>query len=153
MVSLPRRFPNLLLVFSAVALVLILRGGCAIAFGPGETIGSIHWSDGDSGRIDGEPFRLADVDAPETGGVGARGGAKCEAERALGYRAREFMVERTRGARVAVTARHGVDRYERAVVDLSADGEDLARAGIAARHLAPWPHRNGRAETRKPSWC
>lgn len=39
-------------------------------------IRSIYWSDGDSGRItleNGEvlKFRLNDIDAPETGGVGA----------------------------------------------------------------------------------
>ena len=43
------------------------------------TIGLIDWSDADSGRLDGVRFRLRDVDAPETGGVGAAiGGAKCE---------------------------------------------------------------------------
>ena len=50
-----------------------------------QTVNEIYWSDGDSGRINGMKFRLANVDAPETGGVGARGGAKCEAERVLGY--------------------------------------------------------------------
>ena len=54
---------------------------------------AIYWSDGDSGRIDGMKFRLADVDAPETGGVGARGGAKCEFERALGYDAKAGRVQ------------------------------------------------------------
>ena len=35
-------------------------------------ISSIYWSDGDSGRINGSiKFRLNDIDAPETGGVGA----------------------------------------------------------------------------------
>lgn len=149
-----RHLPKLLLVVAATAVVLTLKGGCAGMRGAGEpVVGSIHWSDGDSGRIDGEPFRLADVDAPETGGVGAWGGAECEAERARGRRAKAFMVELTRDARVTLTARHGVDRYERAVVDLAVDGVDLGQAGIDARHLAPWPHRDGRAETRKPDWC
>ena len=60
---------------------------------------TIYWSDGDSGRIDGMPFRLADIDAPETGGVGARGGAKCESERELGFAAKAWVVELTRTSR------------------------------------------------------
>ena len=59
----------------------------------------IYWSDGDSGRIDGMPFRLADIDAPETGGEGARGGAKCESERELGFAAKAWVVELTRTGR------------------------------------------------------
>jgi len=57
---------------------------------------SMYWSDGDRGRIDGMKFRLAaNIDAPEIGGVGARGGAKCGEERALGYEAKAFMIELT----------------------------------------------------------
>ncbi|GAA6157384.1 hypothetical protein NBRC116588_28570 [Pyruvatibacter sp. HU-CL02332] len=41
----------------------------------------IYWSDGDSGRIGEMKFLLADVDAPETGSLTQRGGARCEAER------------------------------------------------------------------------
>ena len=52
-------------------------------------------------------FRLANVDAPETGGVGARGGAKCEFERELGYDAKEFMVELTRSADLVITSSSG----------------------------------------------
>ena len=73
----------------------------------------IYWSDGDSGRIDGMKFRLANVDAPETGGVGARGGAKCEAERVLGYVAKEFVVQLTRTEPLEITTTYGKDRYGR----------------------------------------
>ena len=114
---------------------------------------SIYWSDGDSGHINGEPFRLANVDAPETGGVGARGGAKCEAERALGFEAKAFILELTRGADLVIERDYGKDRYDRLVVDLSANGKDVAAAGIAASHLKPWPHENGRALVPKPDWC
>ena len=114
---------------------------------------SIYWSDGDSGRIDGVKFRLANVDAPETGGVGAIGGAKCEFERELGFDAKAFMVELTRDAELVITNNSGPDRYERNVITLSANGQDVGEAGIAAGHLGPWPHRGRRALTKKPDWC
>ena len=114
---------------------------------------SIYWSDGDSGRIDGMKFRLADVDAPETGGVGARGGAKCEAEREIGFEAKAFMVELTRHAELVITSNSGPDRYERDVITLSANGVDVGEAGIEAGHLGPWPHKGRRALTKKPNWC
>nr|WP_070961486.1 thermonuclease family protein [Hyphomonas sp. Mor2] len=118
-----------------------------------ESAQSIYWSDGDSGRIDGMKFRLADVDAPETGGVGARGGAKCEAEREIGFDAKAFMVELTRDAELVITSNSGPDRYERDVITLSANGVDVGQAGIEAGHLGPWPHKGRRALTKKPDWC
>ncbi|MEM9375079.1 MAG: thermonuclease family protein [Pseudomonadota bacterium] len=114
---------------------------------------SIYWSDGDSGRLDGMKFRLANVDAPETGGVGARGGAKCESERELGFDAKAFMVDLTRDAELVITGSNGPDRYEREVITLSANGVDVAQAGIQAGHLEAWPHRGRRALADKPDWC
>lgn len=114
---------------------------------------SIYWSDGDSGRIDGMKFRLADVDAPETGGVGARGGAKCEYERELGFEAKAFMVDLTRDVDLTITGSNGPDRYEREVITLSVNGEDIGALGIAAGHLGPWPHKGRRALSPKPDWC
>jgi endonuclease YncB( thermonuclease family) len=114
---------------------------------------SLYWSDGDSGRLDGELFRLANVDAPETGGVGGRGGAQCEAERVLGYEAKAFIVELTRDADVRVSSRGEEDRYGRVVVTLSVNGDDLAALAIEAGHLRAWPHVNGRAQSNKPDWC
>ena len=100
-------------------------------------------------------FRLADIDAPETGGVGARGGAKCEAERELGYLAKEAIVEMTRPSErtVTVTRVQPADRYGRVVVDLDIDGRDLGELGVASGHLGAWPHRKGRAQGPKPDWC
>ena len=98
-------------------------------------------------------FRLADVDAPETGGVGARGGAKCESEREIGFEAKAFMVELTRDAELVITSNSGADRYERDVITLSADGVDVARAGVDAGHLGAWPHKGRRALAKKPDWC
>jgi endonuclease YncB( thermonuclease family) len=113
----------------------------------------IYWSDGDSGRLNGTKFRLANIDAPETGGVGARGGAKCESERALGYEAKAFMVDLTRDAEVSITKRYGPDRYEREVIDLSVNGEQLAEVALDAGHIRPWPHKGRRALKPKPDWC
>ena len=140
----------------ALLLPLVILAACSepVAFQiTGSEEPSIYWSDGDSGRIDGMKFRLADVDAPETGGVGAIGGAKCESERALGFEAKAFMVELTRNADLVITGSSGPDRYDREVITLSANGQDVAEAGIAAGHLGAWPHKGRRALTKKPSWC
>ena len=118
-----------------------------------QPVDTIYWSDGDSGRINGMKFRLANVDAPETGGVGARGGAKCEAERVLGYVAKEYMVELTRLVPLEITSSYGQDRYGREVIDLAVDGIDVAERAIEDGHLAPWPHKGRRALQKKPDWC
>jgi len=135
---------------SIVAILLVLS-----ACGPSATIKSIEWDDGDSGKINGERFRLYSVDAPETGGVGSRGGAKCEAERDLGKIARTFIEQLTEGARLEITASYGYDKMEepRLLVDLSANGKDVGQAGIDAGHLAPWPHDRTKALALKPDWC
>ena len=119
------------------------------------TIGTIYWSDGDSGRLDGMPFRLRDVDAPETGGVGAAiGGAECELERELGFLAKEFIVSLTSNAAIVITNNYGPDRFDRSVVDLQADGTDVASAGLEAGILRAWPHDdNGNSLADKPDWC
>ena len=119
------------------------------------TISDIYWSDGDSGKIDGESFRLKDIDAPETGGVGAAvGGAECELERERGYKAKEFALLLTEGATIVVTQDYGLDRYGRLVVDLSADGIDVGGLGIGAGYFKPWPHdENGFSLSTKPEWC
>lgn len=143
-------------VKSALLLLLVPLAACSepIAFQINTSSeSSIYWSDGDSGRIDGVKFRLANVDAPETGGVGARGGAKCEFERELGFNSKAFMVELTRDAELVITSNSGPDRYEREVITLSANGQDVGEAGIAAGHLGPWPHRGRRALAKKPNWC
>ena len=137
-------------------LVLALGvGTCSLAeSGPPEPATPIYWSDGDSGRIDGMDFRLADVDAPETGGVGAAiGGAECERERALGFEAKAFMVALTRTPALRITHREAADRYGRVVLSLSADGQDVARAGLDAGMLRPWPHDGDRPLSDKPDWC
>ena len=118
-----------------------------------QTYSSIYWSDGDSGRLGDLKFRLANIDAPETGSLKQRGGAKCEAEREIGYEAKAFLVIFTKDKTLQITKDYGEDRYGRLVIDLTADTEDVATAGISAGHLRPWPHKKGRAQSPKPDWC
>ncbi len=120
-------------------------------------ITSIYWNDGDSGLINGDlRFRLNDIDAPETGGVGAAvGAAQCELERERGFDAKEFMVEFTRNADLKITTTEGYDRMPnpRLIVDLSANGLDVATAGVEAGFLEPWPHKGSKKLAPKPDWC
>lgn len=145
-----KRFDYSLTAF-ALAAVFAAALVCAPAFAAEAS--KIYWSDGDSGRLDGMKFRLANIDAPETGSLKQRGGAKCEAEREIGYEAKEFIVEFTRGKQIRIVRDYGEDRYERLVVDLTADGVDVAKAAVAAGHLRIWPHKKGRAQAPKPDWC
>ncbi|WP_339737056.1 thermonuclease family protein [uncultured Maricaulis sp.] len=143
--------------FAVALLGLFVLQGCeAVSVRPSaptEAVHEISWSDGDSGRLDGMRFRLAGIDAPETGAVGSRSGARCEQERQLGQAAKTYMIALTRRSAITISGDEGTDRYGRRVLQLSIDGQDLARTGIAAGHLRPWPHRNGRAQTQKPDWC
>ena len=114
---------------------------------------SIYWSDGDSGRLGKLKFRLANIDAPETGSMKQRGGAKCEYERELGYDAKAYIVGFTKDKTISIVCDYGEDRYGRLVVDLEANGFDVAKAGVSAGHLRDWPHIRGRAQSPKPNWC
>lgn len=113
--------------------------------------GTVYWSDGDSGRLsDGTKFRLHGVDAPETGSMKQRGGAKCEAERALGFDAKAVAVELTRGETVTVSKLMGRDRYGRNVVKLSMEGRDVASLLISGGTHQAWDYDGGEP---KPDWC
>lgn len=118
-----------------------------------QTYDKIYWSDADSGRLGDLKFRIANKDAPETGSLKQRGGAKCEVERVLGYEAKAYMVGFTKDKLIRIERDYGEDRYGRLVVDLSADGEDVGNAGVAAGYLRDWPHKKGRALSPKPDWC
>jgi len=118
------------------------------------SISTVYWSDGDSGRVDGRPFRLANVDAPETGGVGAAiGAAECESERALGYEAKAFIVELTKHGNVSIVREYGIDQFDRYVMDLAVDGKSVATLGLEAGIYRRWLF-DGRKELEpKPIWC
>ena len=114
---------------------------------------SIYWSDADSGRLGKVKFRLANVDAPETGSMKQRGGAKCEIERELGYESKAYIVGFTKNKPIRIVRDYGEDRYGRLVVDLDANGADVGRAGVESGHLKDWLHIKGRAQYPKPDWC
>ena len=137
-------------------LMLSMVEGCAqnrANEAPSETYSSIYWSDGDSGRLGQLKFRLANIDAPETGSMKQRGGAKCESESAIGYDAKAFIVEFTKDKTIRIVRDYGEDRYGRLVVDLEANGADVGKAGVDAGHLRDWLHIKGRAQSPKPDWC
>ena len=131
-----------------VALLFVFALLCAAC--SADDLSNVYWSDGDSGRIDGEKFRLHGVDAPETGGVGAYGGAKCEEERELGFDVKAEVVEFTRGRAIEVARRYGPDRHRREVVDLSIEGSDLGDILVSRGLLKPWDYDGGKP---KPSFC
>lgn len=119
-----------------------------------QPVTSIYWHDGDSGRVNGIDFRLADVDAPETGGVGSINGARCEAEREAGFEAKAWIVDATKGKRLVITGGDAKpDKWDRHVLTLSVDGQDLGAMGVAAGVLKPYVFENGRSKGRKPKWC
>lgn len=118
-----------------------------------DTYSSIYWSDGDSGRLGELKFRLANIDAPETGSMKQRGGAKCEHERELGYEAKAYIVGFTKNKTIRIIRDYGEDRYGRLVVDLEADGDDIGKSGVEAGHLKDWLHIKGRKQYAKPDWC
>ena len=123
------------------------------AYDTAASYSSIYWSDADSGKIGEIKFRLANVDAPETGSLKQRGGAKCEYERKLGYDSKAYMVGYTKDKTIRIVRDYGEDRYGRLVVDLEANGDDLGRAGVNAGYLKDWLHIKGRAQYAKPDWC
>lgn len=119
-----------------------------------QPVTSIYWHDGDSGRVNGQDFRLADVDAPETGGVGSINGARCEAERAAGFEAKAWIIDATKGRKLVITGGDAKpDKWGRRVLTLSADGMDLGKLAIASGHLKPYVFENGRSKGKKPGWC
>ena len=112
---------------------------------------TIYWSDGDSGRLaDGVKFRLHGVDAPETTSTKWYRGAKCEHERELGFAAKAQVLELTRGKPIIVTRDYGRDQYDRHVVDIAIDGQDLATLLVQAGTHQVWDYDGGDP---KPDWC
>lgn len=135
-------------------LLALTLAACAAAPSSAQSVQNIYWHDGDSGRIDGVDFRLADVDAPETGGVGSVNGAKCEAERVQGFKAKEWVLNATKGKALTVTSRDPArDQWDRKVLKLSVDGKDLGDLAVAAGFLKPYVFENGRQTQKKPTWC
>ena len=113
--------------------------------------GTVYWSDGESGRLsNGTKFSLYGIAAPETGSPTQRGGAKCEAERQLGFDARAVAVELTRGRYVTVSEVRGRDRHGRNIVRLSLDGQDVGALFLTEGLHQAWEYDSGAP---KPDWC
>jgi endonuclease YncB( thermonuclease family) len=120
----------------------------------GQPVTSIDWGDADSGTVNGIDFRLADIDAPETGGVGSPNGAKCIEERAQGFETTEWLRSTLAGKSVVITGHDPKpDNWDRVVMTLSVDGQDLGALGLAAGRYKPYMFENGRAVGKKPVWC
>jgi endonuclease YncB( thermonuclease family) len=139
---------------TALIATTLLAAACASATAVhADPVKSIDWTDADSGYADGVAFRLADVDAPETGGVGSVNGAKCEAERALGFKAKDFVLSATKGRALTITYNGEVDRWDRRIAVVTVDGKDLGSMGLAAGHFRPYVFQGPRAKMPKPKWC
>lgn len=105
----------------------------------------IVWVDGDSGWIDGKPFRLYGVDAPE----GSASRARCGEERRKSVDAKQAASALTADGEIRVR-RMGTDEYERELVAISADGRDVSASLVGRGHLQYWAYNQGQA---KPDWC
>lgn len=119
----------------------------------GDVIERIYWSDADSGRANGVCFSKANINAPETGAVGLRGGAKSEAERRLGFRAKSDVIDLTKERVSVVSDIFGFDQYDRQVISIEVEGLSLTKRGLEEGIYKSWPFRNGRALSPKPDHC
>lgn len=100
--------------------------------------------DGDTleDRANGRVYRLANIDAPETGEF-----AKCATERRVGERAKWAAVKTIRNAeRVTVRRTLRRDRYRRIVAYVFVDGVDLGELLMAQGLARPW-------RGWRPAWC
>lgn len=100
--------------------------------------------DGDTidDRASGVRYRLANIDAPETGD-----NARCRFERQRGETARWAAINLVRGAKVvAVRRTFRTDQYGRCVAFVLLDGQDLGRILVDRGLARPWVGR------REP-WC
>lgn len=112
--------------------------------------------DADTIRIDYQSYRIEGIDTPESrGGTGAKTGAKCDAEKELGLKAKDFVIQHlNRAILVRVTVfihplKKDVvrDKYGRVLARIAADGADIKDELIKAT-LAH--HYDGGTKT---SWC
>lgn len=100
--------------------------------------------DGDTvdDRATGVRYRLANIDAPETGE-----NARCASERAKGEQARALAIALVRNAsNVSVRRTWRKDRYGRRIAYVLIDGRDLGEILLAEGLASPW--RGWRAR-----WC
>lgn len=115
-----------------------------VAVGERQRLGLPWVIDGDTieDRADGVRYRLANIDAPETGD-----NAKCFRERELGEAAKSAAIKLVRTASdVAVRRTWRIDRYGRRVAFVLVDGRDLGELLVRHGLARPWRGRRRR-------WC
>ncbi|HEV7257281.1 MAG TPA: thermonuclease family protein [Bosea sp. (in: a-proteobacteria)] len=98
--------------------------------------------DGDTFQYRGDKIRIADIDAPETGG------AKCASERALGDRAKHRLAELLSAGDFTLAGYGSRDRdqYGRALRVVYQDGRSLGAVLVSEGLARPW-------EGRRRPWC
>jgi micrococcal nuclease len=137
----------------------VLAAMLALAIGPAasETLdGRVIAIDGDTiwhyapGKRTPEKIRLLDIDTPETRG------AKCEAERIAGYRAKARLLELLQARPITIERcdTHGdrcEDRFGRTLARLSTPVGDVG-ARLMLERLA-LPYAPGEKAARTATWC
>jgi endonuclease YncB( thermonuclease family) len=90
----------------------------------------------------GKRYRLANIDAPETGD-----NAKCFREHTQGEAAKWFAIRAVRASKV-ITVRNTfrTDRFGRRIAFVCVDGQDLGEKLVEAGFAMPWRGRRKR-------WC
>lgn len=108
----------------------------------------IYVVDGDTIRVDGESYRLAGFNTPETRT------AECASERVVGYEAKERLrqlLDAAEAIRLDIhLKRNGAptqDKYRRRVGDLFVDGQSVAEVMISEGHAERYE--NGA----RRDWC
>lgn len=128
-----------LLAMAITALVACTPEPAGIAFIPSRdhpTCAIVKVTDGDTIRVDcgsGEiPARLMGYDTPETYKPG------CNAEYKLGKRATQYLEKQLRQAKFIEPHLNGTDKYNRALLRLKLDGQELSSimvdAGLAVAY-------------------
>jgi len=140
----PPAWPRGWILFGALVTAIILLGfwlvlpakSAAMEF----CVGPVRVTcvvDGDTFWLDGEKIRIADIDAPETGGA-------CEAERILAARASGRLAALLEGNVEIV--RQGKDRYGRTLAVVMENGRSVGLILVEEELARPW---RGKRE----SWC
>lgn len=109
------------------------------------TEAAVTVTDGDSVRFDGQPHRIANIDAPELRH------ARCDAERRLALVAKRRLAEILASGEVKVivgdpATGRTFDRYRRVLATITVDGRDVGEMLIAEQLARPW-------DGKRHSWC
>lgn len=102
-------------------------------------------TDGDSVRFDGQPHRIANIDAPELRH------AQCDAERRLALVAKRRLAEILASGEVKVivgdpATGRTFDKYRRILATITVDGRDVGEMLIEEQLARPW-------DGKRHPWC